>query len=275
MVQDVRSERGARSYLGRYIDAVFPTLGIGRNLHDDDYLENTLADAIALTGDGMPEEHRSGETFGSLMTDVRLKIGAKSAEQLWYAALAGMPNTMDEIGYLTVDGTNAEEATADYFGACVFALFDAAALLPGSSADKASSAVLGAATARGVLGSDAATVGAVIELATQKKGKITIPSGFHDGAQVQTYYFSAPFGKKLAVKVQDATGSPLLPDFAVRGAQDEVGAMVHTHAKTFSGDHRTVGETNILLSLPGTGVYAIDLVSTIGTLGDYTLTLDI
>jgi hypothetical protein len=263
------------TFLGRYIDAVFPALGIGRNLHDDDYFANTLADAIALTGDGMPEEHRSGETFGSLMTDVRLKIGAKNSERLWFAALAGMPNTMDEIGFPTVDATNAEEASADYFGTCVFALFDAASLLPASSRAKAISAVLGAATARGVLGSDASTMGAVVDLSSQSKGKITIPSAFHDGGEAQTYFFSAPFGKKLAVKIQDASGSFVLPDFVVRGEQNEVGAVVHTHAKTFSGDHRTVGETNMLLSLPGNGIYEIDLVSTNGAHGDYTLTLDI
>jgi len=253
--------------IGRYIDAA-TGIGISRDLQDDDFFIDTLADAVAVSGTPLPEEHRAGEILGSFCTDLREELGTKKAERLVYAALPFMPNSMVEIGYPLVDATNMVDASGDFLLACLAGLLDV------SPDAKQTAAIVGFATARGIVGDDQSVGDVTIDLASFSKGKITIPGAFVGGDPAQSFFFTAPPGSTLSVTVKaDKNGA--LPDFtllrAVGGTPD---ASTSTQPKKFTSEGRKVSEKGIALLLGQGEVYQL-VIENDGFDGGFTLTLDV
>lgn len=81
-----------KTRMGEYLDQVIP-VGIGRTLQDDDHFLETTQDALSLTSSGLPEEHKSGEIFGSMLVNRRLDTSSQHgleayddgpAKQSWF-----------------------------------------------------------------------------------------------------------------------------------------------------------------------------------------------
>lgn len=252
--------------IGEYLDAALG-LGIARDLQDDDHLAVTIDDAIALTATGLPEEHRAGEVFGSLLTDLRLEIGEKASERMVFAALAGMPDTMADLGIPVVDGTNAFSASGDYLAECVMALSDAAL------DDDDFAAVIGAATTRGVIGDEASTTNLSFPLDSFKKAKAVIPARFVAGDTQHSYFFTLPAGSTLTVTVKaDKDGA--LPDFEIVDAATRATFPYNEpNVRKFTSSDRKVTAKKLELLLPSDEVYEF-IVFNDGLDGGYTLTLD-
>jgi hypothetical protein len=187
-----------------------------------------------------------------------------------------MPDTMAEVGFGSVDANNAVEASATFFGACAFALYDAAGFFSSSLRPKIQAAVLAAATARGVIGSADSTVGILTNLANQSKGLLTVNSAFIEPDGSQTYFFTAPQGALLSVKLQgQTTGLPLHPDFVIVDENNSTSAAAHTQGQVFTADLRGTSEKGIQLLLPTGSIYKVIVFATNGIQGTYSLSLDI
>jgi hypothetical protein len=229
-------------------------------LHDDDHLQATFDDAVALTADGLPEEHRMGEVLGSFMTDLRLSQGTKSAMRTVYAALPFIPNDMAGIGYDHVDDQNAWDAVRDFDAIFVWGLIQADEAAGGKNLG----AIHGAAAARGVLNNFEAGTTMPIDLASRPKGKVKISSRFLIDADVHVYSFRAPTGSKLKATLQGKGG--VKPDLI--GIAGTVGDL---KVVTSQGGAKVVVTGTIE---DGATDYMLELQNA-GTLGSYTLTLDI
>ncbi|MBM4016317.1 MAG: hypothetical protein FJ293_15315 [Planctomycetes bacterium] len=252
--------------IGEYLDAAFG-MGFARDLQDDDHLAVTIDDAIALTATGLPQEHRAGEVMGSLLTDLRLELGTRAAEQLVFAALAGMPDSMVDIGYGVVDAGNAFTASADYLFECAGALLDAT--LDGNEF----AAVIGAATTRGVIGDATSSGDFFYALDGFRRGKIVIPSRFVAGDVQHSYFFTVPAGSTLTVTVS-ADRDGVLPDFEiVDAATRTLFPYLEPKPRKFSSGDRKVTAKKLELLLGSGEIYEF-IVFNDGLDGGYTLTLD-
>ncbi|MSR48350.1 MAG: hypothetical protein EXS13_15035 [Planctomycetes bacterium] len=253
--------------IGTYLDAV-TGLGLARNLQDDDELLTTLLDAIDLTASGLPEEHRAGEIFGSLLTDLRLEIGTKDSERLVFASLPFLPDSVADIGIGVVDANNAFDASAEYLFECAVGLADSAL------EDGDFLAVLGAATSRAVIGDEFSFGDVFFDLSAFKKNKVTIPARFVAGDSSHSYFFVAQAGSTLKVTIKaDKDGA--LPDFDLfDGATGSVFPAFETKAKSFTSGDRKVTQSGLELLLGDGVLYEIEVLN-FGLDGAYTLTLDV
>ncbi len=252
----------------RYCDELYPWMGGARDLQDDDFFIDTVIEAIDENGDGLPEEHTAGEVLGSLLTDLCIELGYKKAENLFYDAMFAFPTTTADLGYPTVDGTNAIEATGEYFYAIIDALFDAAI------DEKQEAAIVGYATGRGIIGDEFSSSDMVLSLAEFKRSKIVIPGWFNSYDLEQSYCFSAPEGSTLSVTLVAAKDG-VLPDFEIYDAETgDPYVTFETKERKFTSGDRKVTQKGIELLLDGSATYEI-VVSDSGSGGYYTLTLDL
>ncbi|MBM4015760.1 MAG: hypothetical protein FJ293_12460 [Planctomycetes bacterium] len=252
----------------RYCEELYPWMDASRDLQDDDFFIDTVVDAIFDGEDGLPEPHTAGEVLGSLLTDLWIELGYKAAENLVYDAMFGFPTTTADLGYPIVDGTNAIEATGEYFYAIVDALFDAA------TDEKQEAAIVGYATGRGIIGDEFSVVDMVLDLSAFKKEKIVIPGWFNSYDLEQSYYFTAPEGSTLSVTII-AEKDGVLPDFEIYDAETgDPFVTFETKERKYTSGDRKVTQKGIELLLDGNATYEI-VVSDDGVGGYYTLTLDL
>lgn len=257
--------------IGRYTDDVFPGYGIARDLADDDHFPETTIEASALpwSNDGLPEEHRNGEVFGSFLMDVRRALGTKAAEQFVFAAMPAMPRTLGDAGIGTYNAGVAQDATAQFNTACV------TALLATATTGKQRAAVLGASAARGIANDD--RVGAMIHvtgLETEPKAKLTIPSAIVLPGNEHVFAVTMPETGPLSIKLAAAKGSSVLPDFTITDEFGGTSAVTATKAKAFSKGGRVVTQKAMTKNLGSGAIYLIRVTGTAGSVGRYTLTID-
>lgn len=260
--------------IGEYLDLHFQTIlgPLSRDLQDDDHFPETTLDAMTLTGDGLPEEHRNGEIFGSLLVDLRQVIGAKNSLKRVFFGLPFAPATMDDIAFPTpVTPSNAVDATGAFFGAVVLGL------LQGDIKGKNIGEMIGAATARGVVGTDDSVFNIIVELETFQKRKETYRSHFLPGETTHFYLFRADQGRKVRVKVEGLKSGLVLPDFLVYDDTGDLGAVTHTKPKKVTKGGRVVEEKGILLNLDlfaQPAKYYVVEIDNAGGAGGYKLTID-
>ncbi|MBK6942830.1 MAG: hypothetical protein IPH13_21880 [Planctomycetes bacterium] len=255
--------------IGRYTDDVFPGYGIARDLADDDHFPETTLEASALpwSNDGLPEEHRNGEVFGSFLMDVRRALGTKAAEQFVFAALPAMPRTIGEAGIATYDAGVSLDASQTFFSACVSALFASA------TTGKQRGAVLGASAARGITNTNDAMILA-LTLESEPKAKLTIPSAIVLPGNEHVFAVTMPETGSLSIKLAAAKGSTVLPDFTITDEFGGTSAVTETKAKAFSKDGRVLTQKGLTKNLGAGAMYLIRVSGTGGTVGRYTLTID-
>lgn len=246
--------------LGRYLEHIYQGLGIARDLQDDDHLVPVFAEAITLTQSGLPEEHRMGEVLGSFMTDLRVKLGTKKSMRIVYDALPFIPNDMAGVGFVTVDANNAFDAVTAFFGSFAAGLLEADLATGG----KNQGAIHGAAAARGVTNNLSAGTAQLIDLPTFSKGKIKIPSRFVVDGDQHVYAFTGPLNAHLKLTIEGKSG--VLPEVSLLN-----GIWIDTTMSISGGGKKTV--VNATLADAG-DVYVIQIDNG-GTVGTYTLTLDI
>lgn len=255
--------------IGRYADDVFPGYGIARDLADDDHFPETTIESSALpwSNDGLPEEHRNGEVFGSFLMDVRRALGTKAAEQFVFAALPSMPRTIGDAGISTYNAGVAQDATAEFNAACVTSMFVTA------TTGKQRAAVLGASAARG-LSNSSGTMILVTDLADEPKAKLTIPSAIVLPGNEHIYAITMPELGALSIKVSAAKGSGVLPDFTITDDSGGANAVTETSAKKFGKGGRVVSQKGLTKNLAPGAIYLIHVTGTAGSVGRYTLTVD-
>jgi hypothetical protein len=182
-----------------------------------------------------------------------------------FKALPLMPNSMIELGIQSIDPAQGAEATDLYFGECV------KALLNSTASETNLAAIVGAATGRGIIGTEQTIVDFTVDLEPLAKRKITYPSRFVT-PDLQGYLFTAKPGRKLTVTIKASSGSDVLPDFDIVSQNGLPNPITVSTPKTFSSGGHKVEQKNIQLNLPADETYLI-IVGTGGP-GRYTLTLD-
>jgi hypothetical protein len=118
-----------------------------RNLSDPLTMLDDLSDV--LDGSGIPEEHAAGHIFGCALWRIRAALKQTKADRAILFSVLDWPQTMAEVGFGTVDNTNAVAAYATYYTACIQVLVDHTA---GEFGTPSGLKLLGAAMINGVIG---------------------------------------------------------------------------------------------------------------------------
>lgn len=255
--------------IGRYADDVFPEFGIARNLQDADHFPETTQHAMTLTMSGLPEEHRNGEILGSFLMDLAEEFGAAAADALLFGALPAMPRDVGDIGYGAITTVNAVEATEMFLHACM------AALGSHASVDVTEGlAILGAATARGIIGQEGSYDHVLLDFGGAfVPALVQIPSAFVQSGDQHQYYLQAPAGSRLRVRVQGTKN--VKPDFSLVDLTGAVTPAVTAHAgKTTKKSGRIVEQKDIEPLLGIGGTYLLTVFAKNAKRGDYTLELE-
>ena len=259
--------------IGQYLVSLFGD-ALGRDLQDDDHFPETTLDAMSITGD-LPQEHRNGEIFGSMLVDLGGAIGREESIVLLFDSLGLMPADMAALGYGSVTAGNAVVATADYFGNCAFAL------VQGDAAGDFLGETIGCATARGIFGQASSTVAPILNLEAFEDGKEKYVSRFVAGATTHEYYFRAAQGRTLKVKVIGSKSGKVKPDFTITDDMDNT-ATTHNGTKKTSEKGRIVEEGDIVLELaltaspaPTDPYYVLTVTTPADKEGKYKVVLDV
>lgn len=258
--------------IGQYLEAVLGE-GLARDLQDDDHFPQTTLDAMDLTGD-LPEEHRNGEIFGSLLVDLSGAIGDVPALQTTFTSLPFMPVDMAAVGVDTLTAMNAVSATAEYFGQCAFALLASVAEQPHFGD------IIGCATGRGLFGQESSALIVLVEL-EQTDGKAVYNSRFVAGTTEHRYYFRADQGRTLNVKIVGSGSGDVKPDFTITDDSGDPAAVTHNGIKKSSDGGRIVKEGEMVLNLALSSsvlslpYYELTVTTEAGKEGKYKLTLSV
>ncbi|MCC6405858.1 MAG: hypothetical protein IT453_01740 [Planctomycetes bacterium] len=232
-----------------------------RDLDDEDHLLESLTEAQAAATQGLFDEHRASEVFGSLLLDARRELGVKHTERWVDRAIELMPHSLGELGLGLVGPTEAIDAASVCFASASLALLTAA-----DGFDDIAT-LIGAATGRGVFGDPASAIDVELQLEAFPKRATTLPSTFARGDEVHSYFFRANPGRELTLTLR-ADGSDVLPDFEL------VGPLGAQGPKTYTQGGRRVRQTGIELVGPLGTTYEVRVRSTDGARGRYRLRLD-
>lgn len=169
-----------------------PTNGL-RNLAANTSLFNDLFD---VTVDGIPEEHFAGNIFGATLWSARTAVKQRIADDLIFQSMFNWPQDLSELGFETLDETNAEAAYVDFFAACLDQLVFDAFVDRGA---KVGLKVLGASMRHGGLGMIETGTGAILDLTPAGGG--TLDSAFLGSSVGHQVHLALQAGQTLDVSL--------------------------------------------------------------------------
>lgn len=246
-----------------------------RNLQDNDQFPQTTIDGMTMTMSGLPEEHRNGEIFGAALIDIRDSLGVKAAEKLVFRSLPDMPRTVADSGLSNFAVTSDPLGATDIFmGDCLFGL------LFNTKTDDELATVVGAFTARGLLGGPSSDNDVVVNLEAVdgKVKELFYPSTLPRTGTTHRYLLRAKQNRKLDVYLYMDPSDALLANFSITASNGDLGAVTFTNPVQQSVDGKIVWRTAMTLNLPlgknpasDDPFYTISVSSTNNTTGEYVL----
>lgn len=262
--------------IGRYTGLEMAASNEGfRNLQDDDQFPQTTVDGMTLTMSGLPEEHRNGEIFGAALIDIRDSLGVKAAEKLVFRSLPDMPHSVADSGLSNFAVTSDPVGATDIFmGDCLFGL------LINTVTDDELATVVGAFTARGLLGGPSSDNDVVVNLEALdgKVKELFYPSTLPRTGTTHRYLLRAKQNRKLDVYLYMDPSDALLANFSIAASNGDPGAITFTNPVQQSVDGKIVWRTAMTLNLPlgknpasDDPFYTISVTSTNNTTGEYVL----
>lgn len=263
--------------IGRVMKQVFtPSFGqdFSRDLQDDDRFPETTINSMTLTQSGLPEEHRNGEIAAAFMLDLRAAIGVLKTKRLIFAGLPFTPGTEAQVdpAYAQINSQNeALNATEDFFFACVNGILQAAPVAD----NKAVGAIIGAATARGIIGDATSFNSLLVDLEVFPGRKMIYRSQFIAPGDQHVYFFKCQPGRTMKISVTATKKSFVNPNFALVGVNPAFDPFAtFTQPKKVAGGAKKVSQSGIKTLLPPNEVYMVTVSATNFQTGGYQLVLD-
>lgn len=263
--------------IGRVMKQVFtPSFGqdFSRDLQDDDRFPETTIDSMTITLSGLPEEHRNGEIAASFMLDLRAAIGVLKTKRLIFAGLPFTPGTESQVdpAYAQINSQGeALNATEDFFFACIKGILTAAPVAD----NKAVGAIIGAATARGIIGDITSFNSLLVDLEVFPGRKMIYRSQFLAPGDQHVYFFKCQPGRTMKISVTATKKSFVNPNFALVGVNPAFDPFAtFTQPKKVAGGAKKVSQSGIKTLLPPNEVYMVTVSATNFQTGGYQLVLD-
>lgn len=263
--------------IGRVMKQVFtPSFGqdFSRDLQDDDRFPETTIDSMTLTQSGFPEEHRNGEIAAAFMLDLRAAIGVLKAKRLIFAGLPFTPATESQVdpAYAQINSfAEALNSTEDFYFACVNGILKAAPVAD----SKAVGAIIGAATARGIIGDPNSFNSLAVDLEVFPGRKMIYRSQFLTPGDQHVYFFRCQPGRTMKIGVTATKKSFVNPNFALIGVNPAFDPFAtFTQPKKVAGGAKKVTQSGIKTLLPPTELYMVTVSATNFQTGGYQLVLD-
>lgn len=263
--------------IGRVMKQVFtPSFGqdFSRDLQDDDRFPETTINSMTLTQSGLPEEHRNGEIAAAFMLDLRSAIGVLKTKRLIFAGLPFTPATESQVdpAYAQINSQGeALASTEDFYFACVNGILKAAPVAD----SKAVGAIIGAATARNIIGDPNSFNSLAVDLEVFPGRKMIYRSQFLSPGDQHVYFFRCQPGRTMKIGVTALKKSFVNPNFALIGVNPAFDPFAtFTQPKKVAGGAKKVSQSGIKTLLPPTELYMVTVSATNFQTGGYQLVLD-